>query len=172
MFYGTTGKGTAQHFGGELLNQTMKIELVHVPYKGMQQVLTDVLAGRLQAAIAVLATAQPHMQSGRLRALAVLESTRAPAAPDVPTVAEAGIPSYIMPDTWIGFLGPAGLPRAIVTRIHAEVVKAAEAPDVRTHFQNMGFSLILNSPEEMAAAIGQSAQIYRKIATNANIQPE
>jgi tripartite-type tricarboxylate transporter receptor subunit TctC len=172
VFYGTAGKGTAQHFGGELLNQTANVEMVHVAYKGTPPVITDLLAGRIHASISVLSNVAAHVQSGKLKALAVLEANRASSAPQLPTVAEAGVPSFQMPITWIGFLGPANLPRPIVTRLHSEVLKAANTPSVRSHFEKLGFDLILNSPEEMAGTISRSVQTYRQIATKANIQPD
>jgi len=172
VFYGTAGKGTAQHFGGELLNQAADIEMVHVAYKGTPPVITDLLAGRIQASISVLSNVKAHVQAGKLRALAVLESSRASTAPELPTVAEAGVPNFRMPITWIGFLGPANLPKPIVNRIHSEVVKAANKPSVRAHFEKLGFDLILNSPEEMAEVIARSVQTYKEIATKANIRPD
>jgi tripartite-type tricarboxylate transporter receptor subunit TctC len=172
VFYGTAGKGTAQHFGGELLNQTAGIEMVHVAYKGTPPVITDLLAGRIQASISVLSNVKAHVQAGKLRALAVLESTRASAAPELPTVAEAGVPNFRMPITWIGLLGPANLPRPIVSRIHSEAVKAANKPTVRSHFEKLGFDLILNTPEEMSEVIARSVQTYKQIATKANIHPD
>jgi tripartite-type tricarboxylate transporter receptor subunit TctC len=172
VFYGTAGKGTAQHFGGELLNQTANMAMVHVAYKGTPPVITDLLAGRIHASISVLSNVSAHVQSGKLRALAVLESVRASAAPQLPTVAEAGISSFQMPITWIGFLGPANLPKPIVTRVHTEVLKAANTPSVRSHFEKLGFDLILNSSDEMADVISRSVQTYKQIATRANIQPD
>ena len=172
VFAGTTGRGTSQHFGIELLNQTEKIKLVPVHYKGAPPVVTDLLAGQIQALIMTLVSVKQHLQSGKLRALALMESSRARTAPDLPTIAEAGIPGFALPDLWIGLFGPAGMPRPIVSRLHAEVVKAANAPEVRARFEELGFELIINGPDEMAQAIGQSIRIYRKIATEAGIQPE
>jgi len=172
VFYGTAGKGTAQHFGGELINQTANIEMVHVAYKGTPQVITDLLGGRIQASISVLSNVAAHVQSGKLKALAVLESSRASAAPQLPTVAESGVAGFQFPITWIGFLGPAKLPQPIVARIHSEVVKAANNPAVRSNFEKLGFDLILNSPEEMAQVIARSVDTYRQVATKANIRPD
>jgi tripartite-type tricarboxylate transporter receptor subunit TctC len=172
VFVSTTGKGSWQHFAFELLNQVEKIKLVPVPYKGVPQALTDLLSGQIQAVITTVISAKPYVQSGKLRALAVMDSSRDRAAPDLPTFAEAGVPSYTMPYLVIGLFGPAGMPQPIVSRLYAEVVKAASAPEVRARFENLDFEFIINGPDEMARTIAQSIQIYQKIATEAGIHPE
>jgi len=113
-----------------------------------------------------------HVRAGKLRLLAVLEAQRAKAAPDTPTVAEAGVPGYALPDTWIGLVGPAKLPAAIVNQVNAAVMKALGFPDVRSRLEAAGFEVSGNTPQQFADGIAKGYETYRKIATEAGIKPE
>lgn len=170
--YATPGAGTSDHLAGELLSIIAKINLVHVPYKGGSPALNDLLGGQVQMGILVISTVLPHTRSGKLRVLGVIEETRAKAAPDIPTIAEAGIAGYAVPDTWVGLLGPAGLPANLVARFHAEVTKTVSVPEVRSRLEESGFEVVANTPAEFARAIARSVEVYRKIATEAGIKPE
>jgi tripartite-type tricarboxylate transporter receptor subunit TctC len=110
--------------------------------------------------------------TGKVRALAVIESTRAKSAPDVPTVAEAGVPGFAVPDTWVGVLGPAGLPREVVARLNADIIKAANAPDVRTRLEGAGFEVNVVPAEEFARQGGKITEMYKSIIATAGIKPE
>jgi tripartite-type tricarboxylate transporter receptor subunit TctC len=171
LSYGTSGMGTSQHLGGVMFNLATGIDMVHVPYKGGAAALTDVLGGQVPVALLVLSNVQPHIKSGKLRALGVLESRRAKAAPDIPTVGEA-IPGYAIPSTWAGILGPAGLPGPVLEKISAGLVKAVNSPEVRSRLDGAGFEFVGSSPKEFAELLSSSVETYRKIVAQAGIKPE
>jgi tripartite-type tricarboxylate transporter receptor subunit TctC len=133
--------------------------------------LTDVLGGQVPVALLVLSNVQPHIKSGKLRALGVLESKRAKAAPDIPTVGES-IPGYALPQTWAGILGPAGLPAPVLSRLSAELTRAVGSPEVRSRLDGAGFEFVGSSPQEFADLLSGSVDTYRKIVTKAGIRPE
>ncbi|MBI2319831.1 MAG: tripartite tricarboxylate transporter substrate binding protein [Betaproteobacteria bacterium] len=172
VFYAIPAIGSSQHMGGLLLNRTAGINMVHVAYKGAAPALADVLGGQVPVGMVTLSNVIPHVRAGKLRLLAVLQSERAAAVPDTPTVAEAGVPGYRVPYSWIGVLGPAGMPAAIVNQINAAVVKALGFPEVRARLDAAGFQVRSNTPQAFAQEITSSHGIYRKIATEAGIQPE
>ena len=128
IYYGTTGIGSTQHLAGVLLAQVAGIDIEHVPYKGGNPTITDVLSGALPMAILTASTIMPVARQGRLRALGIVEAKRFRGAPDVPTVGES-VPGYAMPDSWLAILGPAGMPRPIVDRLNAEIRKAITTPE-------------------------------------------
>ena len=170
--YGTSGAGTSQHLGGELLKATLGLDIVHIPYKGGSQALNDIVGGQIPMALLILSNVQPHVRSGRLRLLAVIESTRAKAAPDIPTLSEAGVPGFSVPDTWIGFLGPAGMPMAVVKRINDVVQKASKSSNVIARLEAAGFEENLVSPDDFAKQAPTIVETYRKITSVAGIKPE
>ena len=170
--YATSGAGTSQHLGGELLNHAAGIDMTHVPYKGGAPALTDVVGGQIPVGILIYSNIRQHVAAGRLRALAVIESTRAKAAPDVPTVAEAGVPGFAVPDTWIGILGPAGLPREVLTRLNSEILKAAGVAAVRTRLEGAGFEINEVGTDEFAGQGAKITEMYRNITATAGIKPE
>jgi tripartite-type tricarboxylate transporter receptor subunit TctC len=170
--FGTSGAGTSQHLGGESLNAAAGLDMVHVPYKGGAPALNDVVGGQIPVAILILSNVLPHVKSGKLRAIGVIESTRAKAAPDVPTIAEGGVPGFSVPDTWIGILGPAGMPPAVVERLNAELQKAANNAAVKTRLDAAGFEVNLVAPDEFARQAPRIVESYRKIISTAGIKPE
>ena len=114
----------------------------------------------------------PHIATGRLRALGVLESHRARSAPGIPTVAENGMPGFAVPDTWAGFLAPAGLPPAILKRLNTEILAAIEAPEVKARLEAAGFEVEGKGPEAFAEELAASVEVFRRIVTQAGIRPE
>jgi len=172
LSFATAGVGSSQHMGGLLLNRAAGIDMVHVAYKGGAPALNDVLGGQLPVGIVILSNVITHVRTGKLRLLAVLEAQRAKAAPDTPTVAEAGVPGYAVPDTWIGLVGPARLPAAIVDQVNVAVVKALGFPDVRSRLEAAGFEVKGNTPQEFAEGIAKGYETYQKITTEAGIKPE
>ena len=172
LSFGTSGVGSSQHMGGLMLNRAAGIDMVHVAYKGGAPALNDVLGGQIPVGIVIVSNVLTHVRAGKLRLLAVLEAQRAKAAPDTPTVAEAGVPGYALPDTWIGLVGPARLPAAIVNQVNAAVMKALAFPDVRSRLEAAGFEVRGNTPQEFADGIAKGYETYRKIATDAGIKPE
>ena len=129
MSYGSPGNGSTPHLAIELFERAAGIELNHVPYKGGAPALNDAIAGHLQAVAVNALEALPHVRSGKLRVLAVLSPTRSPIFPDAPTIAESGFAGFEA-SVWYGVVGPAGLPPAVVARVHAEVQKALAAPEL------------------------------------------
>ena len=172
LSYGTSGIGSPHHLGGLLLNRAAGIDMVHIAYKGGGPALNDVLGGQIPVAMLALSTVMPHVRSGKLRLIAVLEAQRAKALPDTPTVAESGFPGYAVPDTWMGLLGPANLPAAVVNQLNAAVLKAVAYPDVRSRLEVVGFEIKGNTPQEFANHVVKGHEIYGKIMTEAGIKPE
>ncbi len=169
--YGTSGVGTTHHLSGELIKQITGIDMVHVPYKGGTQVLTDLVADRIPVAFSILATADPLLKSGKMKLLAVNNAKRSPLLPNVPTISEQG-PGYESPPGWKGYFGPAGQPPAILGRLHAELVKALNNPEVRAKSNDMGFVIGTSTPEEFAAQIRRDLDVAAKIVKASGVQPE
>jgi tripartite-type tricarboxylate transporter receptor subunit TctC len=173
LSYGTSGVGSSQHLGGELLKAQTGIDMVHVPYKGGSLALNDVVGGQVQVGILVLSNVLPFVKSGKLRLLGVLEAERAKAAPETPTVAEAGVPGYALPNTWVGVLGPAGMPPAIVEKIRAEIGKSLDSPEMRARLDTAGFQIAGEaSPKAFSDLLLKSVDVYKKIVAQARIEPE
>jgi tripartite-type tricarboxylate transporter receptor subunit TctC len=147
------------------------LKMLHVPYKGSGPGVTDLVAGHVPAMMPNMLSAQPHIKSGRLRALGVTGSKRAPGADDIPTIAEAGVPGYEAVQ-WYGLLAPAGTSRDIVTKLHAGVVRALQNPDVRQRLLNDGAEPVGNSPEEFASYLRAETTKWAKVVQAAGIKPE
>src|SRR5438552_887575 len=146
MNFGSGGSGTSNHLAGELFNVVAGVKLVHVPYKGVNLAMNDVLAGQVQLVVIGIPAAAPHIKAGRLRALAVIDSKRAAALPDVPTAAEAGLPDFEV-TTWYGVLAPAGTPRTIITRLNGEIGKAMHSADMKDRLAAMATEPVTSTPE-------------------------
>ena len=172
LHYGTTGTGSPHHLGGIFLAQTTGIPLEHVPYKGGNPAIQDVLSGSIPLVILTAATIMPQVRNGKLRALGLIETRRFAVVPGVPTIGES-LPGYGVPDTWFGFMGPAGMQRPIVERLNAEVRKAVQDPEVRQRIENIGMEpTSAVSSDEMATRIKSELETIRRIVTTAGIQPE
>jgi tripartite-type tricarboxylate transporter receptor subunit TctC len=169
--YGSGGSGSASHLGIELLQLTAGIKMLHVPYKGSNPAITALMGNEIQIALAGLATVLPHARGGRLKALAVTGNKRAQIAPEVPTVAESGVPGYQF-DVWYGLVFPGGTPRAIVQKTNAEVVRLLQHPDVSKRFATTGVEPQTNTPEAFAALIAREAATWGKVVKAANIKVE
>jgi tripartite-type tricarboxylate transporter receptor subunit TctC len=149
LTYATTGSGSTPHLSAEMLKLQSGIRILHVPYRGSPQALTDLVAGNVSLMFANLLSVLPYMQSNRLRALAITSAKRSPITPSVPTVAEtyAGFES----GSWYGLYVPAGTPREVVTRLHEAASRALQAPEVRDKFVAQGAELLSGSPQDAAA---------------------
>ena len=154
--FGSGGSGTPLHIAGEMFKTAAGVNLVHVPYKGVAAAVVDLLTGRLQVIIEQLYPVQQHIQSGKLRPLAVASLKRHPQLPEVPTSAEAGLPGYEV-TAWFGLAVPAGTPSEIIRRLNAEVLKALQLKEVRDGFFNQGLQAAGSSPEEFAAFIARES---------------
>jgi tripartite-type tricarboxylate transporter receptor subunit TctC len=144
---GSGGNGTSQHLACELFKSTANVQIKHVPYKGNAAAMTDVMGGQIEMLFDQMATAVPHVKGGQVRALAVSSVKRSPAMPDVPTIAESGVPGYEA-TAWFGLVGPAGMPKEVVERINASVRKVLARPDVRKQLGEQGLELTPSSPDE------------------------
>ena len=169
--YGSGGTGSASHLGVELLMINGGFKLLHVPYKGSNPAITALMGGELNLALAGLQTVLPHARSGKLKALAVTGAKRAQIAPEVPTVAESGVPGYQF-DVWYGLVFPGGTPQPIVRKAHAEVVKQLKSPEVSTRFAGAGVEPQTNTPEQFAALIQREVVTWGKVVKAANIKVE
>ena len=169
--YGSGGVGTGNHLAAELFRIAAGIDLVHVPYKGASQAITDVISGRIQIWIINLLPAMPHVKAGRVRALALTGARRSHAAPDIPTVAESGYPNYET-TSWHGILVPAKTPPAVIARLNAELVKIAHQAEVRELLGAQGSDVIGSTPEEFAAKIKSETAKWARVIKTANIKAE
>ena len=169
--YASSGNGSPQHLPMEMLKAATGIRVVHVPYKGLIPALNDVVGGQVPMMFAGMSGALPHIQSGRLRALAVGGVKRSPALPAVPTVAQAGVAglSYA---AWTGFLVPAGTPKEIIVRLHAEITRILALPDVRDKLTGLGFELVGGTPDEFGALIRSDIARVGKVLKQAEIRAE
>ena len=147
LLYASAGNGSPPHLAGELMKSMAGIDIVHVPYKGLAPGLTDVIAGQLSMIFPAISAALPQVSAGKLRALAVTSLRRSTAAGDVPTMDESGLKGYEV-YSWIGIMGPAGLPKETVTRLHAEGTRIVKLPDIAQRFRALGIDIIGNAPDE------------------------
>lgn len=160
--FSSAGSGGPTHMAGEMLKSLAHIDIVHVPYKGNAAALTDLIAGRVQMMFSNLLTSMPHVKAGKLRAIAISSARRSPQAPDLPTIAESGVPGYdITP--WYGMFAPAGTPRGIVTRLNREAGRILNAPEMKSRFTAQGIDLVTSTPEEFGKLIRTEIPKWRKV---------
>lgn len=172
LTFGSVGIGSGAHIAGETWKQAAGIDAVHVPYKGSADLLPNLLSSRLDYGFDGPSQVAPMIKDGRIRPLAVTDSKRWAAFPDVPTMAEAGFPEVVV-NSWFGIVAPAGTPKAVVDRLHAEFVKALAAPDVQKRLVDLvNLPTPSKSPEEFAALIASERERHGKIAKAANIKAE
>ena len=171
LFYGTSGVGTVHHLSAELLGELTGINWVHVPYKDSARLTTDLISGQVPIAFGIYGTYAQHLASGKIRLLAINNGSRYPRSPEVPTLSEQ-VRGYEPPATWNSFFGPAGLPRPIVQRLHAEAIKAIEHPDVRAKLDGLGFVARSGSPEELAQVLKRGLEQAAYVVKMAGIKPE
>jgi tripartite-type tricarboxylate transporter receptor subunit TctC len=162
LHYGSAGSGSVLHLAGEMLNSMAHIKIVHVPYKGVTNAFTDLLGGQISLMFPGAPIALPQVQAGKLRALAVTGDKRSAAAPELPTVAETGLPGYEV-SVWYGVLAPAGTPAAVVTRLHAEILKIMKLPDITTRWATLGAEPLSNTPEQFAAFLKSDLVKWTKV---------
>ncbi len=160
--YSSGGNGAAAHLAGELFRSMAGIDIVHVPYKGIAPGLVAVLSGEAQLTFASQPSVLPHVRQARLRPLAVTSASRSPFTPELPSIAEAGVPGYET-TAWYGILAPAKTSREIVSRLNAEFGKALNAPDVKAALTNQSFETVGGSPEQFATLIGEELVKWRKV---------
>ena len=171
LAFGSSGTGSPHHLSGELFKQVTGIDMVHVPYKGAAPAVQDLIGNQIPAVFTTLSTALPHIRAGKIRAVGFVEAKRQPSVPEIPTIGES-VPGYVMPASWLGFFGPAGLPDPILKRLNAEIVKAVQSPDVRARLEAAGMPVVGTSAEEFARMVKDDIETFRKIVSTAGIKPE
>jgi tripartite-type tricarboxylate transporter receptor subunit TctC len=160
--YGSAGNGTSHHLAGELFKQITKTFVVHIPYRGAGPALQDLIAGNVDMMFDGLGSSAQHIRGGRIKALAVASSKRVPAFPDVPTAAEAGVPGYEVA-TWYGIWAVKGTPQPIVSRMYDEVLKALNAPEVKTAWTNNGSDTATMKPEDFARFLNSEIKRWAQV---------
>jgi tripartite-type tricarboxylate transporter receptor subunit TctC len=167
--YASSGIATSTHMAAELFRYMTRTEMTHVPYKGGGPGITAMLAGQCHLYFATISTALPHVRAGKLRGLAVTGAKRSVAAPDLPTVSEAGVPGYVH-SSWIGMAAPAKTPQPILARLHAESVKIVQSPRIKSLFLKDGLESLGNTPQQFAADLKEEIEKWRKVVAAAGIQ--
>ena len=169
--FGSGGAGTSNHLAGELFNIVTGARLVHVPYKGVNLAMQDVLAGNVHLVFIGIPAAAPHIKAAKLRALAVVAPQRSSVLPDVPTVAEAGLKDFEV-TTWYGILAPAGTPQSVVKRLNAELVKIMHAPEMKEKLTATGTEPLTSTPEEFAAYIKREIAKWGDVIRKAGVKAD
>ena len=149
LIYGSGGSGTTEHLAGEMFKSAARVDMLHVPYKGGAQVMTDLLGGQIALMFVNQLAALPHVNAGKLKALGVASAERSPALPQVPTFAESGYPELIV-SVWWGVMGPAAMPKEIVTQLNREIVAALASPEMKERLQTLSARPIGGTPESFA----------------------
>jgi tripartite-type tricarboxylate transporter receptor subunit TctC len=166
--FGSNGNGIAQHLIGTQFENMTGVKLLHVPYKGSGPLTTDLLGGQVTMSFDTLTPVLPHIKAGKLRTLAVTTGKRSSALPDVPTLAESGLPGFDI-GTWFGVLAPAATPRDIVARLSSEMIKIIQSPEFRKRMEEIGAEPVGNTPEQMAAQIRSDTEKFAKLVKQANV---
>ena len=156
---------------GELFNLEAGARSVHVPYKGSAPAVTDLIGGQVNYMFDTVTAVLPHVRAGKLKAIAIATPSRSPLAPEVPTVAEAGMPGFTG-GTWFGVLAPAGTPSAVVATLHEAIAGIVRAPDVRQLFEQRGIEPVGNTPAEFGRFIGSEIARWQALASRIGIRPE
>jgi tripartite-type tricarboxylate transporter receptor subunit TctC len=168
LSYGSYGNGTSAHLAGELFKSLAKIDITHVPYKGSSPAITDLLGGQIDMMLTTVASVAQHIEGGKLRALAVTSSARSSAWPNVPTMAEAGVPGYLA-ESWYGLYAPTGTPREAVLRLNAAAKVAVQSEAFRKRIQEEGLVVEVGAPEELDRYVRAEEARWKKVVTDAHI---
>lgn len=171
LVYASSGVGApGSHLGMELIKVNAGLDIVHVPYKSMAPGVTDLLGGQVHLAVPTIVVALPHVRNGRLRVIGVTSTQRSPAAPDIPTIAEQGMPGYEA-NNWYSLLAPAGVPSTVITRIHADVAKMLQAPEVNERMAALGMEARSMPPTEFQAYVKSEIAKWAKVVKAAGVTP-
>ena len=169
LHYGSSGNGTSHHLAGAMFNSYVKVNTTHVPYKGTAEMFTDLLGGRIQMTFDPIVSILPHIQSGKVKALAVTSPERSKSLPDLPTMVESGVANYDV-RSWYGVLAPAKTPRDAVLKLNAAVNRVIRTPDVQTKLDQLGAPPIGGTPEELAAHIQRELKKWAEVIKEAGVQ--
>lgn len=167
--YGSFGNGTSAHLAGELFKNLAKVDLVHVPYKGSAPALNDLMGGQIQLMFTTVASVASHIKSGKLRALAVTSAERSKAFPDLPTVAEAGVPGY-QAESWYGVYAPAGTPEAAVQRLHTAIAHAVRTPAFQERVAEEGLVVDAGPPQQLSSYVKAEEHRWSQVVRDAHLQ--
>jgi len=171
LTYGSAGNGSSSHLAGALFARDAGVDMVHVPYKGSAPLLTDVLAGRVDMTFDSYAIYEEHLKSGRVRVLASTGARRMPSLPQVPTIAEAGLPGYEL-SNWLGLMAPAGTPPDVLRTLHAATVKAMAAPSQKTQLEPLGIEPVSSTPEAFAKTIRDEQKRWADVIRQGRISAD
>lgn len=170
--FGSSGPGRADHLAGELFNMMAGVRMQHVPYKGGAPAMTDLVAGNLQLIFATVSTAAAHMKSGKIRTIANTSAKRSDLFPDLPTIAESGLPGFAI-DNWYSFVAPAGTPKAIVNQLNADITRTLSLPDVKERLYVLGIvPFATATPDEFRGYLAAEIQKYAKLVKVAGIKAD
>ncbi|MDX3906338.1 MAG: tripartite tricarboxylate transporter substrate binding protein [Pigmentiphaga sp.] len=169
LTYATNGVGTSHHLAAELFRQAAGLDMRNVPYKGTPEALQDIIGGRVPIGFMDLTASIPLIASGKLKALATTGTKRSPALPDVPTVAEAGLPGFSA-DTWVGIFAPKGTPRPIVEKLSAEIKTALALPELRARAQTQGLEVGSSTPAELQRFVQEESVKWKRVVNEAGIK--
>lgn len=169
LTYASAGNGTSIHLAGELFTSLTKTEMLHVPYKGSGPAVADLLGGQVNYMFDSVTSASPHLKSGRLRALGVTTAKRSSALPNVPTLAEAGIPGYDL-SPWFAVFAPAGTPKPIINKFNAVLIDAMKQPDVVARFETIGAEPVASSADELASHLLRETARWTKLINERGIR--
>ena len=171
LTYASAGAGTASHLAGELFKSSAQVNITHIPYKGNVPAITDLLGGQTSMLFATMPTVLPQVKAGRLRALAVAGAQRSAAAPEIPTIAESGLPGFEVTN-WIGLFAPAGTPAEIVNRLNAEVMKIMRTPEVQKRLESEGARFTPMTPEQFGQYVRNEVAKWARVIREAGITAE
>ena len=171
LTFGSSGSGTSIHLSGELFNTLAGVKMQHIPYKGRAQAVPDLLGGRISMIFDNMPSALPLVKSGDVRAIAVTSATRAPALPNVPTIAESGLPGFEA-SSWFALVAPAGLSKDVLARINAETARVLALPDVREKLEKLGLDLAPGTPEALASHIQAETTKWAKVVKESGAKPD
>jgi tripartite-type tricarboxylate transporter receptor subunit TctC len=169
--YASTGTGSSNHLSAELFKSMTGTDMTHIPYKGSAPAVTDLIGGQVQVYFDNTPNVLPHIKAGKIRALAVTSAKRFSLVPDLPTVAEAGVPGYEV-TVWFGTVAPAGTPPEVVAKINAEINRILTLPEVKERFTGGGIEIVGGTPETFGALIRKEAATWAKVVKDANIKPD
>lgn len=167
--YGSAGNGGVHHLAAEQLKVAFKLDMVHVPYKGVGAVIPDLIGGHIPMTFSSMPPSVPYVRTGRLRALAVTSTRRSSAAPEVPTMIEAGVPGFVATN-WFAYFVPAGTPGAIVSTLNAEINRTLKLEDVRVRLVELGLDMLGTTPEELAKFVREESEKFAKLIKLAGVK--
>jgi tripartite-type tricarboxylate transporter receptor subunit TctC len=169
--FGSSGTGTIVHLSGEMFRYRTGTDIVHVPYKGTQLVVPDLISGQISMLFDNIVSAQPNLRTGRLKAIGISSLKRSPLMPEVPTIAESGYPGFEA-STWFGVYAPAGTPKEIIAKLNREIIAALQSPEMQGRLAILGAEPVGSTPEEMAHTVASETAKWAKVIKDANVRIE